>query len=79
VDETVVEQALDEVLSSDEEMDRARRALASRSRNLTDEKGKARAFRFLVSRGFSESVARRVVFDAAAQAAAGRAGAADVD
>jgi len=67
-DQGVTPEAIDLVLDSlfpaDRERETCAKALASRHYSLDDDKGKARAIRFLSSRGFSPSLARELVFEA---------------
>ncbi len=62
VAEEAIEEALAEVLPPEQEEEACRRALASRRYSLEDEKNRARAMRFLASRGFGASLSRKVVF-----------------
>lgn len=67
-DQGVTSEAIDIVLDSlfpaGREREACAEALASRHYSLDDDKGKARAIRFLNSRGFSPSLARELVFEA---------------
>ncbi len=66
-DQGVTSEAIDIVLDSlfpeGREREACAEALASRHYSLNDDKGKARAIRFLNSRGFSPSLARELVFE----------------
>lgn len=64
VADDAIEDALASLFSGDREREACGRALATRHYSLNDEKGRARAMRFLASRGFSASLARELVFEA---------------
>ncbi|HKI83178.1 MAG TPA: hypothetical protein VKA63_02480, partial [Candidatus Krumholzibacteria bacterium] len=59
-----IEFVLDALFPEGRERELCAAALASRHYPLDGDKGKARAIRFLSSRGFSPSVARELVFEA---------------
>jgi regulatory protein len=67
-DQGVAPEAIDFVLDAlfpqGREKEACAEALASRHYSLDDDRGKARAIRFLNSRGFSPSLAREIVFEA---------------
>jgi SOS response regulatory protein OraA/RecX len=73
IPEDSIEEALDAALSREEEEEACRRALASRRYSLDDEKARARAHRFLLSRGFPENLARETVFRAHGESGGGSA------
>lgn len=64
VDELAIESALDRCLPPEGEAEACRRALAGRRYPLDEENARARAMRFLMSRGFPQGLARETVFRA---------------
>ncbi len=64
VDDAATEAALDACLPREEEEEACRRALSSRRYDLEEENNRARALRFLMSRGFPPGMARELVFRA---------------
>jgi len=65
VDDGAIDEALAELLPPEREEEACRKALASRHYPLHEDRDRARALRFLASRGFPPALSRRVVFDEA--------------